>query len=58
MWTNLIESGVDFALALVSVLVLVFLLNRLGLILWFSWLSRRKNKNEDSAAKTYWNVHE
>jgi len=51
--TNVVDCGI----ALVSLVVLMFILNRLGLIAWFSWVSRRKNQNQDSSARKYWNAH-
>jgi len=51
-------SVIDCGLALVSLVVLMFILNRLGLIVWFSWVSRRKDPNQDSSARKYWSAHE
>jgi len=51
-------NAIDWGIALVSLAVLMFVLNRLGLIAWFSWVSRRKGPNEDSAARKYWSAHE
>jgi predicted negative regulator of RcsB-dependent stress response len=48
------ESGI----ALVSLVILVFIVNRLGLIAWFSWISRRTPSTQDSSAKKYWSAHE
>jgi hypothetical protein len=31
----------ECGIALVSLVILVFIVNRLGLIAWFSWISRR-----------------
>ncbi|MGB9196375.1 MAG: hypothetical protein WCB53_05545 [Terriglobales bacterium] len=54
MSTNVIDCGI----ALVFLAVLMFILNRLGLIAWFSWVSRRKDPNQGSAARKYWSAHE
>jgi len=54
MSTNLIDYGI----ALVALVVLMFILNRLGLIASFSSVSRRKDSNQDSSARKYWSAHE
>ncbi len=53
MSTNVVDC-----IAVMSLVVLMFILNRLGLIAWFSCVSRRKEKNQDSAARKYWNARE
>jgi hypothetical protein len=58
MWTKLIDYGADCGIALACLMVLMFILNRLGLIAWFSWVSRSKDTRQDSAAKRYWSAHE
>jgi hypothetical protein len=59
MWLIAMSTNaIDWGIALVSLAVLMFVLNRLGLIAWFSWVSRRKGPNEDSAARKYWSAHE
>jgi len=35
----------------------MFIFNRLGLIAWFLWVSRRKDPNQDSSARKYWSSH-
>jgi hypothetical protein len=51
-------NEIDGAIALVSLVVLMFILNRLGLIAWCSWVRRRKHPNQDSSAGQYWSAHE
>ncbi len=51
-------NEIDGAIALVSLGLLMFILNRLGLIAWSSWVSRRKDPNQDSSARKYWSAHE
>jgi len=52
------NNATDCAIALVFLVVLMFILNRLGLLAWFSLVSRRRNPNQDSSARKYWNAHE
>ena len=49
---------IDCGIALVFLVVLMFILNRLGLIAGCSWVSRRKDPNQDSSARKYWSAHE
>jgi hypothetical protein len=49
MWTSLIQAVVDCGLVFLAVLVLVFFLDRIGLILWLSWMSRGKDKTQASS---------
>ena len=56
--TSMSTSVIDCGIALASLVVLTFILNRLGLIAWFSWVSRRKDSNQDSSARKYWSSHE
>jgi hypothetical protein len=51
-------NEIDGAIALVSLVVLMFILNGLGLIAWCSWVSRRKDPNQDSSTRKYWSAHE
>ena len=51
-------SAIDSGMALVYLVVLMFILNRLGSVAWFSWVSRRKDPNQDSSASKYWSAHE
>jgi hypothetical protein len=58
MWTNLIHSSADYGIVAMSLVVLVFIVNRLGLIAWFAWVSRRKDTKQDSSTRKYWSAHE
>jgi hypothetical protein len=58
MWTKLIDYGADCGIVLACLIALTFILNRLGLIAWFSRVSRSKDSKQDSAAKRYWSAHE
>jgi hypothetical protein len=40
-----------------SLVVLVFFLNRLGVMVWIWWVNRVKRPAQDSSARKYWNVH-
>ena len=40
-----------------SLLVLVFILNRLGLMVWIWWMNRAQRPAQDSSARKYWNIH-
>jgi predicted negative regulator of RcsB-dependent stress response len=56
--TSMSTNAIDCGMALVSVVVLMFILNRLGLFAWFSWVSRRKETNQDTSARKYGSAHE
>jgi hypothetical protein len=43
MPTDLIREGAEYCIILVSLVALMFILNRLGLSAWFSWMSRGEN---------------
>jgi len=49
--TSMSTNAIDCGIALVSLVVLMFILNRLGLIAWFTWISRRKDPNQGSSAR-------
>jgi len=55
---------IDCGLAVLLLVILMFILDRLGLIAWFSWMSRRRNSTRNSPAKhgsssrKYWSMHE
>jgi hypothetical protein len=46
----------DF-IAVLSLVALIVVFDRLGLIAWIPWLDRRKDKQRDKAADGYWNIH-
>jgi hypothetical protein len=58
MSTNLMQEGVDYGIGLVALLVPVFFLNQIGLMAWFWWATRRKDRKQDSSVMAYWNAHE
>ena len=58
MSTEFLRVGVACGLALISVIGLVFIVNRLGFRAWVWWASRDKHKAQDSSAKRYWSAHE
>jgi len=51
MLTNVMYYGAKYGIALVSLVVLMFILNRAGLIAWFWWASRSKGRIEDSTTR-------
>lgn len=53
-----ISFWVDAVIVLLSVVVLMFILKRLGVIVWIWWASRSQRPRQDSAARKYWSTHE
>jgi hypothetical protein len=58
MSIELLRIGIDCGTALLLLVLLTFIINRLGLCIWVGWVNRRKRLDEDSSAKQYWSVHE
>jgi hypothetical protein len=46
----------DF-IAVLSLVALIVVFDRLGLIAWILSLDHRKGKQRDKAADDYWNIH-
>jgi hypothetical protein len=57
MIQTLIHHPADGLITLLFLVVLVFIIDRLGLLTWIAWLNRGKGKPKDKAAKEYWRVH-
>jgi hypothetical protein len=58
MIQTLIHHPAADCIALLSLVALMFVFDRLGLIAWIPWLNRRKNKQHDEAAEDYWRIHQ
>jgi hypothetical protein len=58
MSTELIHIGIECGVALVCILAVTFILNRLGFDAWVSWSTRSKTRTQDSSARRYWNAHQ
>jgi hypothetical protein len=46
------------SIALLSLVALILVLNRLGLMAWVPWLHRRKDTQPDKAEDDYWRTHQ
>jgi hypothetical protein len=52
------HPAVSILAALLSLVAVTFLINRLGLLAWIEWLKHHESKVEDTAAPEYWSVHQ
>jgi hypothetical protein len=61
MMPTLISHSLGCFAAFLVLIVLVFAVDRLGLMLWVAWLNRRKSKRErkpeGNGSGEYWRVH-
>jgi hypothetical protein len=59
MISKIIHSSAAYVIFVpLSAVALTFIINKLGLILWLWWSSRRKDRLSDSASSKYWRIHE
>jgi hypothetical protein len=54
----LIHHRAACLIALLSLVALAFVANRLGLLVWLAWLDRREEKRPGEATKEYWRLHQ
>ena len=59
----LIHHRAACLIALLSLVALAFVANRLGLIVWLAWLDRREGNRREKrchgdATKEYWRLHQ
>jgi hypothetical protein len=52
-----IHHPVRCLIALLALVVLVFSIDRFGLLTWIAWLNRRAN-HQDNGSKEYWRLHQ
>lgn len=55
---TLYHISADCLFAVLALVGLVFILDRLGLGAWIAWLTRHDGKPKNTASKEYWKVHE
>ena len=58
MSIDLTHLGIGCGAALVALVILKFVLNRLGFYTWLWWVSRHKSRIEDSSLNRYWSADE
>jgi hypothetical protein len=58
MIRTLIHHPAACLIAFLSLVVLTFIANRLGLSAWLAWLDRRKKKRRGEVTREYWKIHQ
>jgi hypothetical protein len=58
MIRTLIRHPAAYFIAFLSLVVLTFVANRLGLIAWLAWLNRREDKRRGEVTREYWKIHQ
>ncbi len=57
----LVHTPIDWLIALLSLVALLFIIDRLGFLAWVAWVNlhqgnRHEGKRKDRDAKGYWRV--
>jgi hypothetical protein len=57
MIQTLVDHPADVLITLLFLVVAIFIIDRLGLLIWLAWLNRREGEPKHKAAKEYWRIH-